>query len=205
MTVLAIRRGSSPECHKQLVDQHVAEAGDRVLVEQNRLQRRSTSPEHGRQLGACHVEQVRPQRSHVGVEREPGPAPRIVDSQHPAVGELDAETIPTRLVAPAGIVQLLDRRRAVEHEPPGHPEVQPDRGTVGAEQQELADAVGRGELAPANGIGEVRRREPVVDEHVRHPPTDRADRGAAVQLDLQAFGHVASVVDGHRCGTLATS
>ena len=109
------------------------------------------------------------------------------------------------LVAPTAVLEPFDRRRAVEHETAGHPEVEPDRGSVGTEQQELPDAVGRRELARRDGVGEVRRRERVVHHHARDDASDRTDRGAAVQLDLQALGHAASVVDRRRCGTLASS
>ena len=76
---------------QQLVDQHVAEPGDRVLVEQHRLQRRPPTAGARRPIR----QRVTSNRSGPSgatsgsIEKRAQP-PRIVDSQHPAVGELDA-------------------------------------------------------------------------------------------------------------------
>jgi hypothetical protein len=118
------------------------------------------------ELVTCDREEVRSEPTLVRVEIEAGPSTRVVhphDARLPssvARSQLDHEAVPRRVVAPAGVLEAVDRGPAVDHQPTGHPEVEPERRAVAVapgrvEQDELAVAPGRGEPQTRQGRREL--------------------------------------------------
>src|SRR5262249_52395731 len=120
--------------------------------------------------------------------------PALVAQREPAaVGELEREAIPGRV------------RRLVDHDPPGHPEVQPElRPAVGLRPQELAAAVGLGEPAADQRLRGLARGVRARDVGVA--VVDGDDLAVERPLELLAgafglgeFGHTAEATMRGRC------
>src|SRR5450759_1046182 len=152
--------GVDPGPPEDLVDEEVAEPGDSSLVHQGGLDRGSTVPDRGSQLGRVDGEGVDAEAVLVGIELDRAEPARVAEDESASVAELDGEAVPGRVLPVAGVEEGLAGGRPVDEHPAGHPEVQAQRGAlriaggtsvgsgVGVEQQELAAPTGRGEATP---------------------------------------------------------
>ena len=141
------RRGCRPRLPQRLVGEQVADAGDRLLVEQPRLDRHRAAADAlaegvARDLGGVRADVGEVRLDHRAAE------PALVAQREPAaVGELEHEAVP--VVRAGGLV---------DHDPAGHPEVQAElRPAVGLRPEELAAAVGRGEPVADQRGGDLAR------------------------------------------------
>ncbi len=125
-----------PGLPQDLVGEQVADAGDRSLVEQPRLDRSAPAADQPPELVAPDIGGVGADVAEVRVEDRAAEAAPVAQREARAVVELDGEAVPPGRVA-----------GAVEHDATGHAEVQAERGpVVGLQPQELPPAVGAREL-----------------------------------------------------------
>jgi hypothetical protein len=178
-----------------LVDQQVAEAGDAGLVQQPGLERRPAALEGDAQLRRGQVQGVGPEAVLLGVELHPAQAAGVADPERSAVGEAEPEPDPGRFVAAAGVQERVDGGGAVEDQATGHPEAQPQDGTVGVDQEELAPAPGPAQASAHERVLERRSAESALDEprvrcvHLGNQATVRPLGEAPVDLDLDQLRH----------------
>ena len=187
------RCGSSRARHSASSASRFPDAGEHALVHEPNLERRGPATHPGAKGIAPDRRGVRADAVEVRVQADAAEAALVAQRQAPAVLEAQGEAIPAR-------------RRGlghVDHDAPGHPEVQAERRAVAGRlaPHRLAAAVGGGQLTADQGVGDlagpVRPADPavgVVDGRdaaaqrvagddlpraldlgkLRHPPTLRA-------------------------------
>ena len=175
---------------------------DDLLVHQSSLDRRLARRHEVAQLRRGQVERVGAEALLVGIEQHPTEAPRIADPQLSPAVEGERDPIPVGVLSIAAVLEVLHAGHAVDEQATRHPEPQPDRRAVivGVDEKELASAPYAGDRAPDDRLLEHRRGEAFLQvprvrgHHLRDPTTDRALRGAAVELDLEHLGHGAHII-----------
>ena len=84
---------------------------------------------------------------------------------------------------------------AVDDEPAGHPEVQPDGCAIGVEEHHLAPSAGSGERGTRDRIGESSSDRTVVDIDLENRPTHERFARTTPDLGFQALRHGQAVDD----------
>jgi len=121
---------------ESLIRKEVADSGERSLIEQPRLDRRVAGADAPSEVVLPHVGRIGSDMSVVRVEDGPTETAAVPQCEPAAIGELDREAIPQRLLM-----------RGFESDVAGHPEVQAKRRPcVGLEPKELAASMSAYEL-----------------------------------------------------------
>ena len=168
-----LRWGEMRACHEDLVGQEIADAGDGLLIEQPRLDRRASGADPPAELIPADLGGIGADVGEVGVQHRAAEPALVAQDQAAAVGELEREAVPARRVA------------GIDHDPSGHPEVQPERwSVVGLEPHELAAPMRGGQGVAGEGGRDLARR--VRPAHVRVAIVDRRDRAAQGRLERPA-------------------
>ena len=151
-----------------------------MLVHEPRLERCGAVIERGRQLRGCDGRCVDTEPSLVGVELDAAEPARVVDAKITAVVEADDEPVPRRFSLPARVLEVVDARALVEHEPARHPETQPEhRAVVHVEEQQLPDAASADELPADERISAIPAVSPRFRNHASGASTSSTTRPSA--------------------------
>ena len=142
-----LTQGREARPPERLIGQKVAHAGDRRLIHDAGLERRPPAAHALAKLPAGDLRGVGAEAREVGVEHHATQPAPVAQGQRPAVLEAQREAIPTAL-GPA----------LVDHDAPGHSEMQPERWPArGVDPDGLALAMGLDQLGAGQGSGDLTR------------------------------------------------
>ena len=115
------------------------------------------------------IERIRPQPIFVRIDLDRAEPARVAKEQRAAVGERDAEPVPSRIVAVARVQQRITGRHAVHDHATAHPEVQAEHhARIDIEEQLLTTTARRDEPALAeDALRHARTQSPLEEPGVR--------------------------------------
>ena len=175
---------------QHFVDDHVAETGDRVLVEKDGLQRRTPAVERVDEVDPTDCQRVRTEPIEVGIEHDASEPAWIVETEPATAAERECPPVPLRMILPTAIGELADRAHVVEQHAARHSEVDPNRRSIRHEHELLAAPIeARDRCTDDHRIDALGDDERVGALDARDLLTDEDEHSSAGQLDLEDFGH----------------
>ena len=156
-----------PRAPQRLVGEQVADAGDHRLVHDPRLDRRAAARDARAERRPRHLGGVGTEALDLRLQARAPEAPLVAQDEAAAVGEAQREAVPHRVGALA-VGLGVARRRVVDDDPTGHPEVQAEHGPIpgGLQPHRLAAAVGVEQPAADERVGDLARRVRAADVRV---------------------------------------